>query len=118
MRDLSPLEIGILRKLLSIEFPGRDALTSQLPYLRVKEEWGPTDLSVSLETVAAVEPADVVHRVPVEGSCADRDGTLVQILLHVVDGVAAVLEIYRADSEPLVDVINPEELELFSVPRR
>jgi hypothetical protein len=40
-------------------------------------------------------------RVPVEGVTPDVDGRPIAVLLHVIAGRAAELEIYRVDGEPL-----------------
>lgn len=62
---------------------------------------------------SAVAPRAPVHvRVPVEGSGIDSDGVSIYVLVHVVDGVAVELEIYKADGSPILSMPVPEAIEL------
>ncbi len=57
--------------------------------------------------------AEVARRIPVEAELADSDGSMIHVLLHVVDGFAKELEIYREDSGRVQRAIAPEDLQLM-----
>jgi hypothetical protein len=95
--------------LLRSEFPGRDVLVRQLATASVKT----IDPDGSLKfAVESPERADVNQRVPVEAWATDLDGMLIEVLLHVVDGVLDEFEILRADSKPLQHTVEPGELDV------
>lgn len=50
---------------------------------------------------------------PVNANTADRDGTPIDVLLHVRDGFLHELEIYRVDNGNVVALPAPEGWELF-----
>ena len=52
-------------------------------------------------------------RVPVEGSGSDSDGVPIYVLVHVVDGLAVELEIYKADGSPILSMPPPEAFEVM-----
>lgn len=88
-------EMALLRLLVSPAFRGSAALASQLDAIRVV----PIDTDGSLRLQPAItRPADVRRRIPVEATYSDADGTIVFVLVHVLDGFLAELEIYREDS--------------------
>jgi hypothetical protein len=68
--------------------------------------------SIRLRPSAAAHRAPVHTRVPVEGNGTDSDGVPVHVLLHVVDGLAVELEIYKADGSPILSMPPPEAIEL------
>ena len=106
-RRLSERELTILRTLVEDrEFPGSERLKEQIDFA---EASGFTDNSdnygsVRLRVPAAggALPAEVTHRIPVEAEYRDRDGVPVHVLLHVVGGFLAELEVYKADGTDLV----------------
>jgi hypothetical protein len=58
--------------------------------------------------------ADVLYRVPVEGSLEDDDGVTIHFGLHVLEGVVNELEVFREDSKPVLRRrIDPAELRLL-----
>jgi hypothetical protein len=61
----------------------------------------------------ATPRAPVRTRIPVEAEGVDQDGVPIHFLLHVVDGFAKELEIYREDSGPVRRLPSPDTLELF-----
>jgi hypothetical protein len=72
LRELTELERGDLARLLTVDFPGREAVARQLESVlarRIDEEG-----RVALVTQSS-EPAKVTKRVPVEGESSDTDGT-------------------------------------------
>jgi len=95
---------NILAKLLSVEFPGVNALRHQLEGLKVKQidEDGSLELKVEQEG-----NAEVVHTVPVEASYSDIGSSdthrvKVRILLHVRKGKMCELEFYKDDSSKIL----------------
>lgn len=71
------------------------------------------DVEGSLELVPAqgAPRAAVEDRVPVEAEIPDNDGINVRVLLHVVDGLLAELEIYKDDLTPIQISLRPEDLQ-------
>ena len=98
MRDLKPQERELLDFLLGADFPGRDALRSQLAAAKVDE----LDKCPCLKFhVDEAVPAVVKHRIPIEASAKDADGVDIQVLLHVVDGRANELEFVKGDGSTI-----------------
>lgn len=113
-RESTATEREILDRLLEARFEGREALRKQLGDCRVRR----IDGNGSLEFLVHSHPnAPVRWRIPVEGEVEDNDGIVVHLLLHVVDGIAQELEIYKDDvTSKLVSEIDPSRLELFCPP--
>jgi hypothetical protein len=108
-RHMSALEAAVFDRLLAVEFPGSNEIREQLRFLRVRE----LDADGSLELRSTEGPNAVVrHRVPVEAHMLDRDGTPIHVLLHVVDGRARELEVYKADGSRILDPIDPNRLQV------
>jgi hypothetical protein len=93
-RDPTGPELDLLRRLVSADFPGADVLAEQLTTTQVASI--DTDGSLLLRPGGA-SPADVIRPVPVEATYPDIDGVLVIVILHVVDGLLDLLQIYRDD---------------------
>jgi hypothetical protein len=92
VRPLSLEERAILDRLLTFDFPGRDDLRSQIKNAQVSD----LDENGSLRIFTTdTRRAQVLSRIPTEGSCQDVDGITVHLLLHVVDGVVNELEIFK-----------------------
>jgi hypothetical protein len=110
-RALDTRESQLLKKLLSHDFPGRDELREQVPFVlcRTIDEDGGLSLKCS-----AGRPAPVLCRVPTEGTCADLDGVQIHVLLHVVDGFVNELEVYKDDSSRVKRSPVAEHLVAFS----
>lgn len=113
-RSFSLQESKLLRKLLSIDFPGRDELQAQLGMAECRR----IDKNGSLQIRMGVgsRPAAVIARVPVEGSVLDGDGVVVHVLLHVVNGYMNELEIYKEDGSEVVSVTDLSRLDLICPP--
>ncbi len=107
-RELRADERAVLEKLLSIHFPGVEALRQQIPYTRVREECGCGCPSVWLDVDRAQAPqAETDGSVPVEAFApAPDDSTLIWIMLHVWEGFLDELEL-----------VPPEEDSPFPMPR-
>jgi len=109
-RPTTDAESRIVLALLEPDFPGRDAVAAQIQSAMVRV----IDPEGSLEIVTTDElPADVARRIPVEAEIVDGDGITVHVLLHVVDGYVTELEIYRDDSGPLRNPIEPDGLKVI-----
>jgi hypothetical protein len=99
-------EFAQLERLLSEEFPGRDGLKRQAEGVQVEEIDANGSLSFKTDTSLPVAP--VVRRIPIEAEIPDRDGVLVHVLLHVVEGRLSELEILREDSGRVAELAAPE----------
>jgi len=60
--------------------------------------------------------AAVNSRIPVEAEAEDLDGTTIHVLLHVIDGFARELEVYKNDSSRVIQMPEPPARRLFSPP--
>jgi hypothetical protein len=100
-RDLTSVERALVERLLEVEFAGRDALREQFDGAQVTAEGCGDTRTIRFRLVDDAPQAATSLRVPVEGETADADGMPIAILLHVIDGRAAEVEIYRVDGEPL-----------------
>ncbi|MFZ2156918.1 MAG: hypothetical protein WAV72_12460 [Bradyrhizobium sp.] len=103
-RSPNAIEWALLKKLLGKSFPGRDELVGQLDSLSVKPI--DTEGSLSLRPSPLAAPAPVEERVVSEGNYSDEDadlseGSHVNVLLYVVKGLLAELEIYKDDGSPI-----------------
>ena len=93
-RPLDTDEREIIERLLESEFPGRDELREQLKAVTARK----VDDEGSLEfRVIESKPAPVKYRIPTEAVCPDTDGVNTYLLLHVVGGMMAELEIFKED---------------------
>ncbi|MGD0360181.1 MAG: hypothetical protein ABSC93_04900 [Bryobacteraceae bacterium] len=113
-RPLTTYERTLLERLLEPDFPGRDALRGQLDVVTAKPVL--EDGTLALQCGPCL-PAAVKRRIPTEGACADADGGLITVLLHVVDGRMHELEIFKTGPSAGSKIINPPEpanLELFT----
>jgi hypothetical protein len=103
----------MLQRLLETDFPGRDELASLLGQVSVRL----IDANGSLEFQSESESkAAVIKRIPVEAEATDEDGITVHVLLHVVDGQPAELEIFKEDNSPVKRMPPPSAFELIVLP--
>ena len=108
--SLSPERRRVFDVLFSRDFPGRDALLSQLKTAMFEEvdEYGSLQIAASTGT----SRAHVVERIPVEARGLDSDGIPVCFLLHVVDGLVTELQIYKADGSAIQLMPSADSLSL------
>lgn len=100
----------ILSALLVVQFPGSVQIAKQIESARGRV----VDKEGSIVLQAPDGPrADVERRIPVEAEAEDADGGTFHVLLHVVDGYIAELEIYTEDGLPLQGPIHPEALRIL-----
>jgi hypothetical protein len=101
-RGLRPDERALVDQLLAEPFTGRDEIASQLAQAQVIAEGDHDTRTLRFAppvTGAAMIPTTL--RVPVEGAASDEDSVPIAVLLHVVNGVVAELEIYRVDGQAI-----------------
>jgi hypothetical protein len=105
-------ERAILDFLLSIEFPGRDALSKQAGHARVvgRCHCGCATVNLAVDR-DSVGPAQVVGRTPVDAMAREEGWGLI---LFVDDGYLSSLEIYSAAEEPPSMFPSPS---VFNPPR-
>ena len=110
-RAPSDLERKLLTRLLSEPFKGRDEVLAQLAQATVEaiDENG----TLRIAPTPGAKPATVVARVPVEAEAIDVDGIKIHVLLHVVDGRASMLEVFREDGKSVRGKIDPSNLDLL-----
>lgn len=101
-RALAADERKLMDRLLNEPFGGRDELRIQLADVRVVAHGrGDTRTLVFSLPPPNTPRAHADSRIPVDAVMTDDDGTDIEILLHVVDGYARELEIYRVDGAPI-----------------
>lgn len=106
-------ERQLVDRLLQAPFPGSDGLATQLrdSLVRSIDENGSIDFLVSTENKLSVHNA-----IPVEAEGEDSDGITIHLLLHVIDGIARGIEVYKEDSSDVIKLPDPANLRLFSPP--
>lgn len=99
--------------LLSVKFPGVLELKSQVENALAT----PIDSNGSLRIyVTTIAKADVNKRIPVEAHCTDTDGVVINILLHVQNGVLSELEIYKDDLSSICSPLVLNSIETSVLP--
>jgi hypothetical protein len=115
-RSPSAIEFALLKKLLERDFPGRNKLLGQFDGLSVKAIDKEGSLAIKVNPLAP--PAEVNSRVVSEGYYCDEDeisceGPKVNVLLHVVKGKLAEIEIYKDDGSPIKKGPSTENLTFY-----
>jgi hypothetical protein len=111
-RAIGARERRILDNLLAADFPGRAEIAAQCADASVKATDG--DGSFAIRPAAGAPRATVRQRVAIEAFYPDREGAedlaaaeaaflvpCVHVLLHVRDGSAHLIEIYKDDGSPI-----------------
>ena|SRR5581483_7838826 len=113
LRDPSPQEQALLDRLLEANFPGRDELAQLIRNVEVRR----IDDEGSLE-LRSKNPgsAPVIKRIPVEAEAKDQDGIDIHVLLHVIDGRPAELEVFKDDGSGVKEMPPPPAFELIVLP--
>jgi len=112
-REPTSLERALFDRVLEAEFPGRLELVPLLRNAVVRTI--DSDGGIEIDSRSAGK-APVVRRVPVEAEGRDEDGTVIHMLLHVVDGRPAELEFFREDGLHVRRLPAPSEFELIVLP--
>lgn len=101
-RPLADDERQLIDRMLEKIFDGRDQLREQLVDVRVVAHGPPDTRTIVFASPPSTKPRiETGERVPVDAVMVDEDGVNIEILLHVVDGYARELEIYRVDGTPI-----------------
>ncbi len=112
-RKPSDEEQALLNRLLEAEFPGRGGLAHLLREVLVRT----IDDDGGLELQSQIEGrAPVVQRVPVEAEGKDEDGTVIHMLLHVIEGRPVGLGFYRDGLGNVRKMPRPSAFELIVLP--
>jgi hypothetical protein len=113
-RALTSDERAIIRRLLTAEFAGADKLLHQSDLATVRA----ADLGGVLVLSFDVPPqAPRVHldkRIPVEAEASDSDGMPIHMLVHVIDGALKEVEIFREDSQALLQLPMANQLRVIT----
>ena len=118
-RDLTDEERTFLNLLLAHDFKGNPQLREQLRVARVNGSGKENDPTIGLLVDTGKAPAAPVrHEIPVEAVTTDRDGAVIHVLLHVVDGFIDELEFYRDDERPIMERPHASDLRDFFVPEK
>jgi hypothetical protein len=102
-REFTVLELAILEKLMSEDIKDKALLILQLKNAKVIGYCSCGCKTIDIEVLQDITKYTNSARIPVEMSVTDRDGMMILILLHVVNGYINELEITRADSQPIND---------------
>lgn len=86
-------------------------MIAHLPHAQVRRIDANGSLAFRVVGPACVR---IIERVPVEGEAPDVDGVPVHVLLHVVDGRLAELELYRNDLGTVVEFPTAAQLSVES----
>jgi hypothetical protein len=111
LRSPTEAEKAVINTLLSAEFPGKEALHLQMATAQVKTV--DEDGGLEIWPADASPPASVSRRIPVEAEADDVDGVPIHILLHVVEGMARELELFREDGRTVQRQPSPKDLRLL-----
>ena len=112
-REMNIWERQLVDKLLETPFPGSHDLAIQLRDSLVCsiDENGSVDFLISTNKKVSVH-----NPIPVEAEAEDSDGITIHLLLHVIDGIARGIEVYKEDSSDVIKFPDPTALRLFSPP--
>ncbi|AQT86332.1 hypothetical protein B1222_21040 [Paenibacillus larvae subsp. pulvifaciens] len=90
-----------MEKLLSVEFPERDILVSQLKNAKVIGNYlcGCRTIDINIDSTCSKFPNS--KRVPVEMIIHNGQSAPIIFYLHVLNGYIKELEIFKADSKPI-----------------
>jgi len=107
-------EKQLFARFLSQPFSGRDEIAEQIPAASVRTI--DQDGSLEIESTSPVLAMGVKARVPVEAEGEDADGVCIHFLLHVVDGRASELEVYKEDGTEIKVLPEVDALRVSIVP--
>ena len=114
-RPPAATEAEVIQRLVAADFPGKEQIADQLRNYRVRriDEEG----SLELRLTGIAPAAKVDKRIPVEAEAPDSDGIHVHFLLHVIDGFAAELEVYKDDGTHIERLPRPDEVKVVVLGR-
>ena len=103
-------------RLLAAQFPGAVEPRAHAETVQLQEQW-PDDLSIDLDSDLSVPTAQVSSRIPVEIRWSHpQSGAPYEILLHVVDGRLATLELVDGRGVAEVAELPPADKIEISTP--
>ena len=107
---MSDLDIAIVKRLVSADFPGAPELCEQVTRAMIKRRDLGTALVLEAHLPNGLRRAEVERRVPVEAEGKDLDGTVIHLLVHVVNGYLKEVEIFREDGQQIHQLPAVESL--------
>lgn len=114
-REPSEFERRVMQRLLTVPFPGKDEIATQLNGVQVRtiDDEG----SLELHPPRAARVAVAEKLIPVEAQASDEDGVYVHFLLYAREGFVNELEIYKDDGTPIKQMPKPDALEVIVLPK-
>jgi hypothetical protein len=110
-RHLNERERELLAKLLSVEFPGRDELRTQLTSLTGKQIKEDGTLKFRCDSGS---PSSSRYRLAMEGTTKDADGGTISVMLHIDNaGFMHMLEIVKYGDSPIITPPSAPDLVLL-----
>lgn len=109
-RPLSDIERGVIARLLSVPFPGRDELCAQLPFTIVGGRCSCGCATVNLAVDRAAAPAVVLSGAPVSADLSDGEYYAGIVLLVDGEGYLSCLEVYSIGDEPVRQLPPVEQI--------
>jgi hypothetical protein len=111
-RDLNPLEKELMKKLLDLDLPARDALLAQLNSAQVRtiDESGSLEFSVRAKIDAAVMDGPIVNAVQTDSDSKPDYGPFVNYVLFVKRGRLQELQIYKDDGSIPIEDLDPSKI--------
>jgi hypothetical protein len=97
---ISDIERGVIARLLSVPFPGRDELRAQLPFATVGGRCGCGCATVNLAVDRAAAPAPVLSSAPVSADLSDGEYYAGIVLLVDGEGYLPCLGVYSIQINP------------------
>ena len=105
-------ERALIERLLSVAFPARDELRTQVATAQVAWIASSGAPALRIHVTDGVPAPPDFPLVPVEGIAMDVDGVPIHFLLHVGEGLLREIEIFREDGERLLRFPSIEEIEV------
>lgn len=111
MKPEARFYLNLLRQLLQDDFHGREELRAQLNHVKLisLDDISGDGSGVIELIVTDGPPAEVESRLVAEVTATDKDSVPISALLFVDDGKLHLLDIYRADGNPIVQMPSAEE---------
>lgn len=114
LRAMTLFEKQLFARFLSQPFSGREEIADQISAASVRTI--DQDGSLEIQSTSPVLAMGVKARVPVEAEGEDEDGVCIHLLLHVVDGRASELEVYKEDGTEIRVLSEVNALRVSIVP--
>ena len=105
-RELRTEEKYYLEKMTSVNFLGRDILSDQIQSVKVVGYCNCGCRSIHLQVNRNLPSFQYKIRVPVEMIVESEEDIPIVFLLHIIEGYLDELEVFKADSSPIVGNID------------